>query len=40
MSDILDKAGKEIRLRIEKEIRLEGMGTTATVVLVSNGMAY
>ncbi|MDA3895385.1 MAG: protein phosphatase 2C domain-containing protein [Desulfobacteraceae bacterium] len=40
LTDILDKAGKEIRLRVEKEIKLDGMGTTATVVLVSNGMAY
>ncbi|MDA3895267.1 MAG: protein phosphatase 2C domain-containing protein [Desulfobacteraceae bacterium] len=40
LTDILDRAGKEIRLRSEKDIKLYGMGTTATVVLVSNGTAY
>jgi protein phosphatase len=40
LTDILEIAGKEIRSKAKEKIELKGMGTTATVALVSNGMAY
>jgi protein phosphatase len=40
LTDILEKAGNIIRLRAKEETKLEGMGSTATVALVSDGMVY
>lgn len=40
LADILEKAGKKIRHRAQEKTELEGMGTTATLALVANGMAY
>jgi PPM family protein phosphatase len=40
LADILEKAGKKIQCRAQKEIGLEGMGTTATLALVAHDMAY
>jgi protein phosphatase len=40
LTDLLKKAGKEIRLKAKDRTEFEGMGTTATVALVSNSMVY
>ena len=40
MVDLLDQAGKKIILKGEKDMALEGMGTTATVALITDQTAY